>query len=98
MSNANPSTILNWQTGITIGLAVVVLGASVAAAWWFGQWVGEDFAWKRATDTRLMGIERAIETGTADRWSSVDMLRWAHRLQEQNQELKVPEPYQNGRR
>ena len=92
----SPISILNRQTGITIGLGILVLGASVSAAWWFGQWTGADKSWKSSTDDRLESIEHAIEKvrieGGANRWSSVDMIRWTGRLQKNNPELKVPEP------
>ena len=83
------------QTGVTIGLGVIVLGAAVTSAWWFGQWTGQDRAWKVATDARLMAIEDAVQMGTRARWTSVDMSRWASRLREANPDMKIPEPYSN---
>lgn len=90
---SNAAFMLNRQTGVTIGLAVVVLGAAVTAAWWFGQWAGQDRAWKTSTDKRLGSIERTLELGVSNRWTSGDMARWARRLGESNPELRVPEPY-----
>lgn len=89
-SNGGPT--LSKQTGVTIGLAVIVMGASVSAAWWFGNWTGSDSAWKAQTDLRLEAIEDALR---APRWSVVDMTRWTSRLREANEagSLKVPEPY-----
>lgn len=87
------TSLITKQTGVTVGLAVVVLGASVSAAWWFGQWTGQDRAWKDATDKRLQSIESELKKGINDRWTGTDMVRWARRLAEQNPDLKVPEPY-----
>ena len=91
------STLLTRQTGVTIGLGVMILGAAVSAAWWFGKWTGADYAWKAEMDRRLSGIEESVrvvgEKGTSHRWTSIDMTRWAARLREQNTTLSVPEPY-----
>lgn len=98
MTDQAEGSALSKQTGVTIGLGMVVLTVAVSAAWWFGQWTGQDRAWKDGTDLRLKGIEatvqEAIREGTANRWSSIDMLRWAHRMQEANPDMKVPEPFQ----
>lgn len=85
--------MINKQTGVTIGLAFVILGTAVSAAWWFGKWTGEDRAWKLSTDKRLEQIEESITDGGASRWTSMDMLRWTGRLSEANPDLRVPKPY-----
>jgi hypothetical protein len=88
-----PQQVLNRQTGITIGLAIAVVGAAVTAAWWFGKWTGADEAWKKDIAKRLIAIEQAIEGAGQNRWTSLDMVRWTQRLKESNPDLNVPEPY-----
>jgi len=84
------------STGMTIGLAIIVIGAAVSAAWWFGHWTGADSAWKEGTAAQLSGIEnrlQSIEQGALhDRWTATDMKRWAKRLREDNEDVDVPEP------
>lgn len=99
MSSPQPDRLLTRQTGVTIGLGVMILGAAVSAAWWFGRWTGADRAWKESMDRRLELIEHSLDEvalkGTVNRWTSVDMRRWAERLKEQNSAsgLKVPVPF-----
>jgi len=88
--------VLSKTTGITIGLGVVVLGAAITAAWWFGNWTGADSAWKAGANAQLSLIEvrlESIEQGQIeDRWTGSDMDRWSKRLAEDNPDLDVPKP------
>lgn len=94
--NGEERSAIGKSTGVTIGLAIIVIGAAVSAAWWFGHWTGADSAWKEGTGEQLEGIEKrlsSIEQGALhDRWTATDMGRWAKRLADDNTDLDVPEP------
>ena len=96
MIEAEAESVLSKTTGITIGLGIVVLGAAITAAWWFGNWTGADSAWKNMTASQLDLIEirlKSIEQGQIqDRWTGSDMERWADRLAEDNPDIDVPTP------
>lgn len=94
--STDETTAIGKSTGVTIGLAIIIIGAAVTAAWWFGNWTGNDRSWKEVTAKQLQLIEvrlKSIEEGAIrDRWTSSDMIRWTERLRDANGDITVPIP------
>ena len=56
-------------------------------------WLNNKFNDINVTIAKLDGRLSTMENiKVVDRWSSTDMFKWAIHLQQQNQQMKVPEP------
>lgn len=98
MSPQTEKVTLNTNTGLSIGIVVVLFG-------------GFAFVLKGQNDTRNELSMQAVQSNNAlinkieklegrmttlestrNGWTSVDMFRWAVHLQQANPQIKVPEP------
>ncbi len=90
---ATSSQTITRLSGISIGLATLVVVATASGAWAVADFWARWDSWTTSTDARLLSIERKVDASGEDRWRGMDMIRWTDRLREHNPGLEVPSPF-----
>jgi hypothetical protein len=87
-----PIFTVDRNTLVPIGLLVAVVISSISATVWINtRLIGLTHSIERL-DERLTELRTQVTNGSADRWTSNDMLRWVDLANASNPSIKLPNP------
>ena len=92
--NGHAPKLINVNTGVSLGLIVICLAGIWAILSAISSTKTEVGAARTELNGRFDQMEQRVKQleNNKNSWTGVDMFKWAVHLQQQNPQIKVPEP------